>query len=153
MEVKIRAAMELDIIRLITLAEDYVEEATRWGDLRFDPDRAVAIAAFALLDPMQQIFIAYKGTEIHGFAWVGIEAPIWSKDLVAYDHFLYVPKKYRNLTTAKLLVGEFERWAKVCGAKVAHLGSNSGIRSDDPAAALYKHLGYSKGGANFYKVF
>lgn len=151
MELKVRAAIDLDILPLLTLAGEYQAEASRWSVFSFDPDRAVALAAIAVMDPMQQIFIAYKGSEVHGFIWVALDSPVWSKDIVGYDLFLYVPKKHRNLFTAKALVGAFEKWAKACGAKAVHTGTNSGIFNDNPAEALYKHLGYSQGGSNFYK--
>lgn len=151
MELRVRAAIDLDIIPLMTLAKDYQEEASRWSTFSFDPDRIATLAAFAIPDPTQQIFIAYKGNEVHGFMWVAIDSPVWSKDIMGYDLFLYVPKKHRNLFTAKALVGAFEKWAKACGAKAVHTGTNSGIFNDNPAEALYSHLGYVKGGANFYK--
>lgn len=147
----VRAAMELEIIPMLKLAEEYQSEAKRWSVFSFDLDRAVRLAALSILDPLQQIFVSYEGNEMQGFIWVGIDQPVWSRDIIGYDHFLFVSKKHRNYFTAKALVMEFERWAKACGAKAIHAGANSGIFDDGPASALYKRLGYNKGGANFYK--
>lgn len=149
---KIRAAIELDIIQLIGLAKEYADELDgRWCALTFDPERAVYHGALAMEDPNQQIFIAYEGTTIMGFMWVAIMQPVWTSDLVAYDLFLYVHPEHRNLSVAKALVDQFEAWAEACGAKAIHCGANSGVFKDNAAAALYSHLGYQEGGHNFYK--
>lgn len=149
---KVRAALELDLLTLITLGDKYVSELdNRWCALTFDPDRAMMFGADAIADPNQQIFIAYEGHQIQGFLWVALTSPIWSSDIIAYDKFIYVHPEHRNLSVAKSLVAELEAWAKVCGAKAIHTGANSGLFKDEAAATLYKHLGYQPGGFNFYK--
>jgi len=149
---KIRVALDLDLLALITIAERYASERDgRWCALEFDVDRALHFGAMAIQDPNQQIFIAYEGSKVQGFMWVALTSPIWSSDIIAYDVFLYVHPEHRNLSVAKALVDEFEAWAKACGAKAIHTGANSGIFKDNAAAALYEHLGYQPGGYNFYK--
>lgn len=148
---QVRAAIELDILPLITLAKTYADEAGRWAGLKFDPDRAVYYGALAMEDPNQQIFICYEGKEIYGFMWVGLTSPVWTSDTIMYDLFLYVHPEHRNLAVATALVTESEKWAKVCGAKAVHTGANSGVFKDNAASALYQHLGYQPGGFNFYK--
>jgi GNAT superfamily N-acetyltransferase len=149
---KVRVALDIDLLTLITLAESYASERDgRWCSLTFDMNRALKFGAMAIQDPNQQIFIAYEGSQVQGFMWVALTSPVWTSDIIAYDVFLYVHPEHRNLEVAKGLVGAFERWAKVCGAKVIHTGANSGIFKDNAAATLYEHLGYQSGGFNFYK--
>lgn len=148
---KVRSAIDLDIMRLLTLGEEYAMEAERFTEFSFSPERIAEKAVQAILDPNQQIFIAYEGTEILGFMWVALDQPVWTRDIIAYDLFLYVAKGKRNLFNAKALVTEAEKWAKANGAKAMHTGANSGIFKDRPAKALYGHMGYDEGGLNFYK--
>lgn len=151
MPIKVRGAIDLDIIQLIQIAKDYSEEAMRWGNLTFDTQRAVYYAVQAMRDKDQQIFVATDGRQIVGFMWAAIQAHVWTADRVASDLVLYVSPEHRNATVACGLVGAFEEWAKACGAKAIHVGANSGIFQDKAASALYTHLGYEPGGANFYK--
>jgi len=150
--VKIRGIVELDIIRCLTLAKEYAEEATQWSPLSFDPVTLCSNMAIAIADPDQQIFMAYEGTEIVGFMWGIVSAPTWSSDKIAHDVVLYVHKDHRDLVTAKGLVEAFEDWAEANGASVILTGASSGIHKNKAAKALYGHLGYSDGGQNFYKV-
>jgi len=149
---KIRIATELDLFWLVQLAKTYVEEADRWGNLTFDPERAVKYAALAIEDKDQQIFIAVEEGEIVGFIWVTIMGQVWTADPIARDLFLYVHPEHRNASVAIGLVVAFEKWAEACGAKAIHVGANSGINEDKAASGLYRHLGYEPGGANFYKT-
>lgn len=148
---KIRVAIELDLMPLLELAMSYVEEADRWMTLKFDADKAAMRAALAMDNPNQQIFIAYEGHQVLGFMWGAVTEMMWSSERIAYDIFLYVHPEHRNLTVAKGLVDAFEKWARVCRAKAIHVGANSGIFKDNAAATLYETLGYDQGGRNFFK--
>jgi len=148
---RVRIALDVDLPCLLSLAESYLAERERWIALTFDKERAVSFAVEAMHDPNQQIFIAYEGSLVLGFIWVGLTSPIWSSDIIGYDKFLYVHPDHRNLSVAKALVDEFEKWARICGAKAIHTGANSGVMKDMAASNLYQALGYQSGGYNFYK--
>lgn len=150
---KIRIALDIDIPELVRLGMTmYVPELKRWDAITIDEDKLMYLGAMSIPDPNQQVFIATSDTgEILGFHWVCVMAPAWSSDLIGTDVLLYVHPDHRNLSVAKSLIDEFEKWAKVCGAKLIHTGANSGISKDKAAKALYQHLGYDVGGYNFYK--
>lgn len=152
-KVKIRAAVSFDLLTLLSLGEEYVKEAERWSDLKFDPKRAVLMAEFAIDDPYQQIFVAHKDGEIVGFYWVGVTQPMWSSDPIGYDVFIYVKPGHRNLFTALRLVREFEKWMKALGVKIAHVSSSSGLRKNSNAHSLYRREGYRDVGVTLIKKF
>jgi len=149
--IKHRAAIDLDIMQLVNLAEAYATEAERWCDLSLDMDKFVKHLIFAMEDENQQIFVATVNGKIVGAVWAAISGLVWTSEVICHDLFLYVDPGYRGYTLAKGLVSMLEDWAKACGAKVIHTGANSGVFKDNPASLLYKGLGYDAGGYNFYK--
>lgn len=151
-EFKVRIAVDIDIINLLNVARAYVEEASRWQQLSFDPSRAVKYASIAIEDPNQQIFICTHKGVIIGFMWGMIAGQIWTDDPIAKDLFLYVLPEYRSEGIGELLIKEFEKWVEACGINIIHTGANSGILADDPASHLYERLGYKHGGKNYLKV-
>jgi GNAT superfamily N-acetyltransferase len=148
---EIRAAMELDILQILTLAKEYAEEADSWMDLEFDPVRLSTHIAMAMTDPDQMIFVAHEKGVIVGSMWGVVSAPVWTSDKLAYDMFLYISQRSRDLFTAVKLVRAYEEWATTNGAKIIQTGANSGILENKGAKALYRHCGYICGGQNFYK--
>ena len=150
-QITIRVAIELDLLQLVTVARKYYDEAPMFNRLQFDSARAVHFAARAVEDPFQQIFLAFDGNKLLGFLWGGVAPTVWSPDLVAYDQCLYVLKEKRNFFVASKLVKAFEEWATYLGAKIIHVGMNSGIHNNRTAQAFYTKLGYSPGGGSLYK--
>jgi len=150
---KIRIALDIDIPQLIMLgAEHYYPEIERYTEMTLDIDKLMALGAAAITDPNQQVFMATDDTgNILGFHWVCVTELSWSSDKIGTDLLLYVHPEHRNLSVAKGLIDAFEKWAKVCRAKLIHTGASSGISGDKAAMALYQHLGYDVGGYNFYK--
>lgn len=151
-EFKVRIAVDLDIINLLNVAKTYVEEASRWQQLSFNPSRAVKYASIAIEDSNQQIFICTHKGVIIGFMWGIISGQIWTDDPIAKDLFLYVLPEYRSEGIGELLIKEFEKWIKACGVEIIHTGANSGILADGPASSLYEKLGYKHGGKNYFKM-
>lgn len=149
----IRVALDIEIPKLITLGSElYYPEIERWSTMSLDVDKLMRLGAQAIQDPNQQVFIATDDAgEILGFHWVCVTELAWSSDTIGTDILLYVHPEHRNLSVAKGLIDAFEKWAKVCGAKLIHTGASSGISEDKAALTMYQHLGYDVGGYNFYK--
>ena len=150
--IKFRSAIDLDIMQLVNIAVEYADEAIQWKEITLDVDKLVQCIIFSMKDKDQRIFIATKKGKIIGVIWAALTGFVWSSNCICQDLFLYVDKKHRGFSVAVGLVKMMEAWAKACGAKIIHTGTNSGIFKDRPASALYEGLEYEAGGFNFYKV-
>lgn len=146
----IRRAVEFDLLVLVKIAKQYYDEAVRWYGLSFDAGYAVMRAALALEDADQAIFVVEYAGEIVGMAWLSCSPALWSFDKVVCGNVIYVLPEARSFQTARGLMKKIEEWAGEKGAKIVFLGDNSGVNSDR-AGLLFKYLGYSPGGENFYK--
>ena len=151
MSYTIRVAIELDLMRLISIAKDYITEADRWNQHSFSEKKAMEFAIFAIVDRSHNIFIAVDDDthEILGFFWGCITGQIWSDDPIGQEMFLFVSKGARGKHIGRDLVHAFIKWCKISGCKSIHCGAHSGIQDDKPAVAMYESLGFKVGGYNF----
>jgi GNAT superfamily N-acetyltransferase len=146
----IRIAIELDLLKLITIAKEYFEEADRWNGHTFNEEKVMEFAIHAITNRSHNMFIAVdaKG-EILGFFWGCITGQAWSDDPIGQEMFMYVREEARGNDVGKDLVKAFIKWCKVSGCKSIHCGAHSGIHDDKPAVSMYKSLGFQLGGYNF----
>ena len=149
-----RVAIDLDLMRLITIGEEYFNEVSRWTNFSFNRGKVMRSAMFAIANKDHNIFMAVDdNNEILGFLWGCITGQIWSDDPVGHDVFLYVRPKFRGNGIAKDLVKMFLDWCQACGCKGVQMGANSGIQDDAPAVNMYKSLGFGSGGRCFNLQF
>ena len=149
-----RVAIDLDLMRLITIGEEYFNEVSRWTNFSFSRGKVMRSAMFAIASKDHNIFMAVDdNNEILGFLWGCITGQIWSDDPVGHDVFLYVRPKFRGNGIAKDLVKMFLDWCQACGCKGVQMGANSGIQDDAPAVNMYKSLGFGSGGRCFNLQF
>jgi GNAT superfamily N-acetyltransferase len=134
-------------MRLIELGEEYYNEVNRWHGHKFDPNRIMEFAIFAITDRSHQIFLAVdENNKILGFFWGCVAGHIWTSDPMGQDLFLYVRKEERGKGVAKAMIKEFIKWCEVSGCKSVQVGANSGIGGDTPAIKTYESLGFQPGG-------
>lgn len=133
-----------DIDKMMALVEKDLK-TTIYGKMHFNRDK--------LGDTLRgnvnntQVFgdVADEGGVIIGGMIATIGSPMFTKEVIAYDHFLYIEPSRRSLKLATELVGNYVAWAKERRVHRAMLGNSLG-RDIDNFARLAKRLGFEQVG-------
>ena len=139
-------ADELD--NIIIVMEYYRDEANL-PDGEYDPDAMLNSVRSFMIQADHIWFNLYEGQRIVGIIGGYLTQLPWSRKIQAHVQFIYVLPSHRNLTNAKSLFEEFEKWAKNCGAERITAG-DIGIDTER-TQAFYQHLGFSAVGCNMKK--
>lgn len=152
----VRLAIDLDLLQLITVGQEYFDEVgVRWDGYSFNRDKIMEVTMKALSNPDHAIFVAYenKTGKILGFFWGCKVGQMWCDEPIAHDIFLYVRAWARGMKISKALISEFIKWCRANNCVSIQVGANSGIMQDAPAARVYQSLGFNPGGYCFnYKL-
>lgn len=145
----VRPAIATDIDMILMESKKMCLESPRFKDIAFDDDKAVK----EVLDIIESggHFIAEDGGVFAGMVCGKVE-PLWySRELMGYDLFVYVPPDFRGSLALWLLVRRFEDWCWENGAKTVDLGIISEIAPKKTVKA-YAKLGYELTGYACTKV-
>lgn len=145
---KIRDAHLLDLLPITVLAEKYMQEVQCMDNH--------PISIKALMDNLAATIINTDGClrvlevdgVIVGGMWGFICSQFWSEARMAQDVILFVSKEHRG-RYGRMIIKDWEQWAKEKGAVEVLLSTASGINTKG-FGSLAKHLGYAEAG-NVYK--
>lgn len=145
----IRRATELDLFRLLRLAQKYREESKGYENHTIDETFAVTNAALSILDPNQCIFVAVARQEVVGLIWGLVTSLVWSPKKIAMDQMLYVLPEYRGRLGVRL-IKTYLGWAKEVGAEEVFISSASRV-NEDRTFRLFERLGFNQHGRQYRK--
>jgi len=146
----IRNATPLDALRVLSLAEAYVNEAGEYAGLSYDSELAIGNMLSAIQDD-RHLFILSVNTkgEVIGMLWaVCVAALPWSPSKVAMDQIVYLLPEYRGTRYGLELLLSYDRWAEENDAAEIRLSIASGLH-ENKTGKLYEKLGYSYLGSQY----
>lgn len=134
-------------VGILKLAHEFIKDIDL--DEQMDPD-VVCLTCINVRNDMDRqylnMFIAYADDAPVGFL-VGSTTPaLHRKGIVAEQKLWYVTENARGTPAAKLLIREFERWAKLNGATQIFTGT-ANKRYAERTSQLLEQLGYARVGS------
>lgn len=134
-------------VGILKLAHEFINDIDL--DEHMDPD-VVCLTCINIRNDVDRqylnMFIAYADDLPVGFL-VGSTTPaLHRKGIVAEQKLWYVTENARGTPAAKLLIREFERWAKLNGATQIFTGT-ANKRYAERTSKLLEQLGYARVGA------
>lgn len=144
----IRTATFADIPRLVQLGA-MLHASSSYASMDFDHGKVTDfLASLVAHQNGGVVFVAEReGVVIGGLA--GAVAPHWfSRDLIGFDHSLFLEPGRRHGITASKLVVAFVEYAKAMGAVKINLGITTGI-NEEATAKFYESLGLRHSGLLF----
>jgi len=145
-EYRVRAAQVQDIPAIIEIARGMHDESS-YAPLRFD-GRWLAANLQHMLDNGQGLFCATLEDVVVGGIICYTDRTIFSLDLVAFEHVLYLAPEHRRGRLALRLVKKFIDWAKAKGCVQIRPGVTTGDVGKN-AVLLYKAAGFQQVGETF----
>lgn len=118
-------------------------------DEHMDPDAVTLTCINVRQDVVRDqlnMFIAYIDDEPVGFLLGSSTPALHRKGVVAEQKLWYVTETARGTPAAKLLIREFERWAKLNGATQIFTGT-ANKRYAERTSLLLEQLGYARVGS------
>ena len=144
----VRQATLADLLALGEFAKEYREEAAMFSRFPVDYDRLMKNLAGTVVSPEGYLGVLIVDGKIAGALWgCLIELP-WSNAKMAQDAILFVSKEYRG--NGKLLLENWERWAKKSGAEAVCISTASGLETER-VCKLYERMGFKPTGHTFFK--
>ncbi|WP_162559897.1 hypothetical protein [Methylobacterium radiodurans] len=143
-------------VRLLTddgLAEAHLlakalHQESIYRNIRFDDAKVKALLKSACdnASPFTVCFIYKRRGRMSGILLGYVSEYFFSRDRIAQDLFLFVPRKARGGVIALMLIRRFKKWAQTQGAKELCLGHTTGI---DPEKAhhFFDKLGLNRVGS------
>lgn len=144
----VRQATLADLLALGEFAKSYREESEMFSRFPVDFDRLMKNLAGTVVSPTGYLGVLIVDGKIAGALWgCLIELP-WSSAKMAQDAILFVSKEHRG--NGKLLLSDWEHWAKQAGASTVCISTASGLETER-ACKLYERMGYKLTGHTFFK--
>ena len=144
----VRQATLADLIPLGELATSYRGEAAGLNRFPVDFDKLMKNLATTVVAPDGYLGVLIVDGAIAGVLWGCLTSVPWSTDKMAQDAILFVRKEHRG--NGKLLLADWERWAKQAGASAVCISTASGLETER-VCKLYERMGYNLIGHTFFK--
>jgi GNAT superfamily N-acetyltransferase len=138
----VRKMQPQEIDGVILLTRYYAQDAGVDDD-NYDENEVVETIKLYASHWEYCLFVAYEGQRPVGLIAGCVTKLPWVKQYAAHIDFVYILESHRNINNFKMLLGEFEGWARLIKAKEITAG-DLGI---DPErnAKLYAHFGFKQG--------
>lgn len=133
-------ASEIDSVTLLTR---YYAQDAEVSDIEYDENEVVQTIKLYASHWEYCLFVLYEGQRPVGLIAGCVTKLPWTKQFNAHIDFVYILESHRNLQNFKMLLNEFEGWARLLKAKEITAG-DLGI---DPERnqKLYAHHGFKPG--------
>jgi GNAT superfamily N-acetyltransferase len=152
MSCTVRVAIDLDLLSLVELGEEYFNEVNEWNHMAFNRDKVTGFAIFAISNKSHNIFVAIDDDTNRpvGFFWGCVIEHVWTDEPMGQDMFMFVRKEARGYGAGKKLIQAFTEWCKVSGCKSIQCGAHSGIENNEPAKKVFESLGFNLSGYSYH---
>lgn len=144
--VKVRRATPDDLLEVFKLGAAMHAEG-EFSSYTFNAEKTLNTIAGWDNGGDRALFIADNDGEVIGMMAAVLTDSIFSDDLCAMEHILYVRSDKRGSRAAYLLVKAFVQWAHDSNAK--HIRAGVSMGSGGSAHRLYEHFGMKHVGGNF----
>ena len=144
----VRQATLADLMPLGEMAKEYREEAEVFCKFPVDFDKLMKNLATTVVAPDGYLGVLIVDGAIAGVLWGCLVTVPWSSTKMAQDAILFVSKEHRG--NGKLLLEDWERWAKYSGASAVCISTASGLETER-VCKLYERMGYKLTGHTFFK--
>jgi N-acetylglutamate synthase-like GNAT family acetyltransferase len=144
-----RRALPEDLPGMLSLIKEMHAE-TSFRTLSFNEAKTATEILSCILSPNMLVVVAEDRGQIVGIVAAYLDSPIFSDDLVVYDHVWFVGQAARGSMVGPRLLKLVSEWARLCGAKAVFVTLGSDV-SQERVGKLVERLGYSRLGGYYRK--
>ena len=146
-----RDAGPKDVDDILQLAREMHAE-TSFKTLTFNDGKAALEIMECILSPYYFFCLAEQEGKVVGFIVGYLSQPLFSEDLVVYDHAWYVGKSVRNTFIGVRLLKNLVRWSKIQNARALFVTTGSKV-NEARVGKLVESQGFTQLGGYFRRDF
>lgn len=157
----IQRLAERSTIRIVDFDPRFTEQAAQiaeemhrnsiYHDLPLDKAKVMRqLSACGTIVPDRYFRFAVRGDELLGGFYGHYRKTFFCDEILAHDMGWWVKQTARGGAAAVLLLADFERWARACGARKIMVGQSTEI-DIERTTKLFKHCGFRVIGYNTVK--
>lgn len=146
----LRHATLADVPILVDHAYKLYQQST-YSYVSWDRDRAQQMIEKAIVEGGKDflVLLSYDGDKIVGGVMAYAFEPLFSRERVAVESYLWLDEEFRTSRRGSELLDAYEYWCKLVNVKIAQVGL---LASADPRMAkFYERRGYRVGETVYYK--
>lgn len=139
---------QADLRVLIAMASEMHSHST-FKPLTFDAKHFGHWLVEMIVGPNHAVLIAEVDGEVAGAVLASVFPAMFSPELVASEHAIFVRPEYRDTGAGQALISAYLGWARDMGAKRVNAGNSAGM-DDSRYVRLMQRFGFEKAGSLMY---
>lgn len=139
---------QADLRVLIAMANEMHSDST-FKPLPFDAQHFGRWLVDMIVGPQHLVLIVEIDGEVAGGVLASVFPAMFSPELVASEHAIFVRPEYRRSRAGQALIEAYLSWARDMGAKRVNAGNSAGM-DDSRYVRLMQRFGFEKAGSLMY---